>query len=336
MSFIPCVTLANLTTPVTSIGGGGGGGSNVSFQNILASTLTVKPASGEYGVTLLANNNNTAGISFNDKTGLSTAYELYSGLNLASNTYDFILKADAPFATGNVLFQNINTLNTTNTNLNISTINGAIPATGTGSVNSVTGDTFSSIIATNTAGAVTLELGAYVASLPIGASPLFAFQTQKSSGTAGVIADLTSTFSETALAGGWYNITFNGILLFLAQTSTLSPIGSFAYPGSLIEHLVQVSYTVGGVTTNSDSYLQSSAVVPNPAVAFVVYPQSTFLNLTGSLYIPVGATINTIKLVTYFNTTEGSAGIVVQGGWQYGLPGTSPQDFVVLQKVKAA
>jgi hypothetical protein len=200
----------------------------------------------------------------------------------------------------------------------------------------VNGDAFSSIIATNTAGAVTLSLGAYTAQLPIGASPVFAFQTQKSSGTAGVIADLTSSFGGTAIAGGWYNIIFNGLLLFIAQTSALSPITSVAYPGSLIEHLVQVSYTVGGVTKNSDSFLQSSVVAPNTALSFIVYPQSTFLNLTGSLYIPVGATINSIKLVSYFNTTEGSAGITVQGGWQYGFPGTDPQDYIVLQKVKAA
>ena len=43
MSFIPCVTLANSTTPVTSIGGGGG--SNTPYDpNPAFSTITLKPA----------------------------------------------------------------------------------------------------------------------------------------------------------------------------------------------------------------------------------------------------------------------------------------------------
>lgn len=51
MSFIPCVTLANSTTPVTSIGGGGG--SNTPYDpNPAFSTITLNPVGGLSGKTI--------------------------------------------------------------------------------------------------------------------------------------------------------------------------------------------------------------------------------------------------------------------------------------------
>ena len=44
MSFIPCITLANSTTPVTSIGGGGALQSSITTGNIQASTITLYPS----------------------------------------------------------------------------------------------------------------------------------------------------------------------------------------------------------------------------------------------------------------------------------------------------
>ena len=43
MSFIPCITLANLTTPVTLLGGGGTAPSTINTQNLNASTISLFP-----------------------------------------------------------------------------------------------------------------------------------------------------------------------------------------------------------------------------------------------------------------------------------------------------
>ena len=45
MSFIPCITLANATTRVTSVGGGGAAlQSSITTGNIQASTITLYPS----------------------------------------------------------------------------------------------------------------------------------------------------------------------------------------------------------------------------------------------------------------------------------------------------
>jgi hypothetical protein len=179
---------------------------------------------------------------------------------------------------------------------------------------------------------VTCSLGAKAASLGGGTTSVFNFQTQTNTSVSGIITNLTTPLAVTTLTPGWYNITFNGVQLFLAETQTGTPLSSIAYPGSLIEHFVQVNTSLG----TSTCYLQSTPVVPNPALGFIVYPQSTFLNLTGSIYIPAGATIETMYLRTYFNTTEGSSGLTITGSWCYNIPNTSPENWVTLQKVLKA
>lgn len=334
MSFIPCVTLANATTPVTSIGGSSGGAPIAIFSDVVCSTITCAPTTATAGVKVQGNPvNGSADVLFTSPN-VSTLFQMSAVYNGSAQKYDFKLYADPTNTTGIFNMPGIKKINfpAGQGNLNISTINGQPPLVGTSVVTSVSSDNFSSIVCTTNAGAVTCSLGAKSASLGGGTTSVFNFQTQTNTSVSGIISNLTTPLGVTTLTPGWYNITFNGVQLFVASTQTGTPLSSIAYPGSLIEHFVQVNTSLG---TNT-CYLQSTPVVPNPALGFVVYPQSTFLNLTGSIYIPAGATIETMYLRTYFNTTEGSSGLTITGSWCYNIPTSSPENWVTLQKVLKA
>lgn len=335
MSLIPCITLANATTPVTTIGGSGGGAPIAIFSDIVCSTITCAPTSNLLSAVGIRANpvQNSADVLFTSPAA-DTLFQMSAIYNGSAEKYDFKLYANPTNTTGVFNMPGITQINfpAGQGNLNISTINGQPPLVGTSVVTSVSSDNFSSIVCTTTGGAVTCRLGAEAASLGGGTTSVFNFNTQINPATSGIISNLTTPLNVTTLQPGWYNITFNGVQLFLAETQTGTPLSSIAYPGSLIEHFIQVNTSLG----TSICYLQSSPVVPNPVLGFEVYPQSTFLNLTGSIYVPAGAAVETMYLRTYFNTTEGSAGLTIIGNWCYNIPNSSPENWVTLQKVLKA
>ena len=321
--------MANLTTPVSNLGGGGSKQPETDFGTLTCSTLTCAPQANKAGITLVENSvNNNTSILWTD----SNATNLYSFNAIGSLSNASMYMYSAGSATGDWnLTGNMNTLTTTNCDMTLSTINGDVPAAGTGSVASCSGDGFS-VVANPTSGAVVLSLNSRAAQLtnPFSSSSVFSFTTNNSEATAGYITDLSTNLSVPTLTPGWYNITFNGFQLFIAQQVNGTSIPSVATPGSLIEHAVVVACGTAPFTKYV-TYLQSSPVVGNTTAGGLVYKQDTFLSLTGAVY--VGANPVTMQLFTYYNNVTGVANT---GGWQYRLPSANPSQYVTLQPIVKA
>ena len=317
--------MANATTPVSNLGGGGSKQPETDFGTLTCSTLTCVPQSTKAGMTIAQDPNNTGGLLWiaADESNLYSLNAVGSGSNtsmvLGGNT----------LSTGDWNLRYITSMTTTNCDMTLSTINGATPAAGTGSVASCSGDSFGSVIANPTSGAVVLSLAARAAQLyqPFSSSAVFSFAANNSEETAGFITDLSTELDVPTLQPGWYNITFNGFQLFLAQQVNGTSIPSVASPGSLIEHAIVVACGTAPFTKYT-TYLQNLAVVGNTSASGLVYKQDTFLSLSGAVY--VGANPVTMQLFTYYNNVTGGANT---GGWQYRLPAAIPADYVTLQPI---
>lgn len=328
MSFIPCVTMANATTPVSNLGGGGSKQPETDFGTLSCSTLTCVPQSTKAGMTIAQDpSNNAGGILWIASEG-NNLYSL-NAVGTGSNTA--MVLGGNTLASGIWGFDYITQMTTTNCDMTLSTINGAVPAAGTGSVASCSGDGFS-VVANPTSGAVVLSLNSRAAQLanPFSSSPVFSFATNNSEATAGYITDLSIELNVPTLTPGWYNITFNGFQLFLAQQVNGTSIPSVSTSGSLIEHAIVVACGTAPFTKYV-TYLQSSPVVGNSSAGGLVYKQDTFLSLTGAVY--VGANPVTMQLFTYYNNVTGVANT---GGWQYRLPSANPSQYVTLQPIVKA
>lgn len=320
--------MANLTTPVSNLGGGGSKQPETDFGTLTCSTLTCAPEANKAGITLIENSvNNNTSILWTDSN--DTNLYSFNAIGTLSNASMYLYSAGS--ATETWGFDYITQMNTTNCDMTLSTINGDVPAAGTGSVASCSGDGFS-VVANPTSGAVVLSLNSRAAQLanPFSSSAVFSFATNNSEATAGYITDLSIELSVPTLTPGWYNITFNGFQLFIAQQVNGTSIPSVATSGSLIEHAVVVACGTAPFTKYV-TYLQSSPVVGNSTAGGLVYKQDTFLSLTGAVY--VGANPVTMQLFTYYNNVTGVANT---GGWQYRLPSANPSQYVTLQPIVKA
>jgi len=353
MSLLPCVTLANSTTPVTNIGGNGGSSKPVSeFSDIVASTITTNPGPGAYGLFVAGDGvDNIASMEWVGPNSLENPrlYVLQSQPN--GGKFDLTLFADTGPASNRQLelanIRNIVMGNTTYGNLNVSTVNGGVLQAGTpGAVTAVQGDNFKSILSNPITGVVNVSLNAYATPAPNPGTAVnyFAIQSNYSKLTSGSIMVVSNggTFNPAVLKKGWYTITMNGLRLWIAQTAPSGSIGPVpfttqALPGDLIEHFLVIDCGTSGKT---NSNLQSFSVTPNTSLANNVYPQDSYLNLTGTFYVPAGAesgVVPTITLKTYYNAVFNATTTppTYNGIWSYTLPNAANQNWIVIQPFKS-
>jgi len=346
--------MANLTTPVSNLGGGGGSSRPVTTEaDIIASTITLNPTTSTFGLSVDGNTNNVAGIQWDGPPSLGNP-NLFSIQTINNGTnFDILIGANAAsYDSGTINFVNINNITlgapAEYGNLVISTVNGSVLQAGTPSaVTSVNGDSFGTIVANPTTGAVKLNLRAAAGPFPNAGTAVnyFSIQGNYNRLTAGTIAVLTNSpvLVASPLKKGWYSYAINGLHLWLAQTAPTPSTGPIpfqtqALTGDLIEHTLVIT---NGDLGNTFSQSQSAAVTPNTSLANIVYPQDSYLNLTGTFYISKGAEAGvtpTITLKTYYNavfnatTTPPS----YNGIWSYTLPSSKNQDWITIQPIKSA
>jgi len=326
MSFIPCVTLANLTTPVTNVGGGGGG-SGTYPANAMFSTISINPTSG-VGITLGDNGNGYSAIYFNNNNN-TTDYVLQTQPTANPAIKTMTLTANPTTSDSSLSGTTVTTLGFPNANLNISTINGVLPGGGgAGAVDSVSATAFNSIVASPSTGAVQLSLGALV-----GAFPITTLGVINLASTATVdIVQLGTSFSLATFAPGWYSIIIPQMSVCVAQFPVGTPNASAVYPGASIQYQIVCGQTGGQTSTSA---IHNYILVP--ANNTLLYAQTTPTTLVGMFYNPVATgSCNTLKLTAFYNPPDAS-GVVAVGYVSHSSPTpTNPGNQIIITPLRSA
>lgn len=321
MSFIPCVTLANLTTPVAGLGTGSGGGGTYP-ANAQFSTISINPTSG-VGITLGDNGNGYSAIYFNNNAN-TTDYVLQTQPTANPAIKTMTLTANPATSDSGISGTTVTTLGFPNANLNISTINGVVPGgAGGGAVDSVNGSAFKSIVASPDIGAVQLSLGALHGAFPITTLGVVNLSVPNSFVD---IVQLGTSFPLSTFSPGWYSIIIPQMSVCVAQFPVGTPNVSAVYPGASIQYQIVCGQTGGQTSTSA---IHNYVLVP--ANNTLLYAQTTPTTMVGMFYNPAAlGSCNTLKLTAYYNPPDAS-GVTAVGYVSHSSPTpTTPGNNVVV------
>ena len=327
MSFIPCVTLANLTTPVTNVGGGGGGGGTYP-ANATFSSITTQQPGGVAGITLIEGATNFNSIYFNSDVDTAYQFRTFPAANPDKRVLE-VLANTAGTATGELRMTTVNQLTAPDANLSISTINGVVPGGGGGggAVDSVASTAFNSILASPNTGAVQLALGAVKAAFPV--TTLGTVNLANTNLTD--IVELGGQFNLASFAPGWYGICIPQISVCVGQNPVGTPNLSAVYAGASIQYQIVCGASGGQQST---SPIHNYVLVPY--TNNVLYTQTTPTTMVGIFYQPVATGLcNTLKLKAFYNPPDAS-GITAFGTVAHASPSLSPGTNITILPLVAA
>jgi len=354
MSLLPNVTLANLTTPVTSIGEGGGGGGAYN-PNPSFSTITINPTTLANGLALKVNMNlgargsviqfaNPDNLSKPNLWNIATSQTGALPWDTAINSSPDVLGGSS---SGKLSFGNWSTITMlgggalpstllTVANIECATINGEVPGGGGAynpnpSFSTITLATGGAInasqanLAISTINGVVPGGSSTSQSLPISAFPVGTgdFATNIDSASA-VLVSANPLTAITTLPIGHYSISIPYLNVNAAQSAPGVPV-----PTTTVPYGTRLTYSirVGTVPNTAESFLKTVDIIPTTSG---VVTEANLLSPTyATFYNPSAIALDTFAIYCYAALPTGTTG---SGNWSQQLfqSGTAPQDYVTI------